>query len=185
MDTTQLEDRVKEVISANPEGEYLLVAGLLHVAFLFAQIRYGAQCPNLEKYQAYQTNAVKIKRRLRDVMERAGILFDDQGSIRDEANFQAIIISHVDNLYQFEFDALDVFTIHGLLRLSEIYPEDYEYKDPMSRAIMLGRFREWCHFCFLEMGFTAEEAQALDTATIEDERLQDGREGHTGTTPKL
>jgi hypothetical protein len=167
MELIALEQKVKHAIRSSSKAEYWVTMDLIYIAYLYAIICYSIQCPNLEKYKHYKRNAVKIKQRLYEILKGSGISFDHEGSFADLENFQSVVKSNK-NVYEFDFEALDVFTIHGLLRISEMYPGEMEYKDPYSNALMFEALRQWCLNCFIHMGFTVFEAAKLDIATFDE-----------------
>jgi len=82
-------------------------------------------------------------------------------------NLAAIMAMRRDNTYSFKLDSMDVMIIHGLLSIKEMYPGDLQLKDPEAYAGVLVALRDWCALCFMQMGFTSEEVEYMNTVLVD------------------
>lgn len=109
----------------------------------------------------------ELRAKLRDVLEKAGVWIDENGSFCDMENWAAIMAMRMTNIYYLTLDSIDVMIIHGLLRIKEMYPGDLQLKDPKSYEVVLVALRDWCALCFMQMGFTSEEVEYFESATVD------------------
>jgi len=161
------DERVHQVLTDSVNYEFNIGIDLIVLSILYGVVRYSLQCPGLEAFAHAHKRGHEFKSRLRDVLEKAGVLIDENGSFRDPENWKAIVTQRRGNVYSFNLDSLDVMIIHGLLRIKEMYPGDIQFEFPESYAIVLDRIRAWCALCFIEMGFTIDEIMYMETASSE------------------
>jgi len=163
------DERVQQVLTDSAEMTFSLSMDLFYVATLYGLMRYSSQCPNLARYTDAQRLAFEVKGRLRQVLDRAGIIFDIHGSFANVENFQAVARMHAGMPYSLTFSSAEIMVIHGLIKIAEMYPGEIEYAAPTVREMFVFFLKRSCQDCFLRMGFSPQEVEYLDTATSEEE----------------
>jgi len=161
------DERVQQVLEDSATYRFNLSMELIVLAVLYGVIRYSLQCPGLKDFQYAEKRGQEFKAKLRDVLEKAGVIIDENDSFCDLENLKAIMIQGSENVYSFVLEPVDVTMIHGLLRIKEMYPGDIDFKSPEIYVSVLEALRDWCKVCFVQMGFTAEEVDYMETAVID------------------